>query len=92
MTTNTANQQAATSTSEAVAADELRQFIERLERLEEEKTGIGGDIKEVFQELRGRGFDVKAVRAILRRRKKDRAEIQEEEAILEMYLQALGEI
>lgn len=73
-----------------VAADELKQFIERLERLDEEKTGIAGDIKEVFAELKGRGFDAKAVRQILRIRKKDRAERQEEEAILELYLQALG--
>ncbi|MFD2676150.1 DUF2312 domain-containing protein [Camelimonas lactis] len=73
-----------------VAADELKQFIERLERLEEEKAGIAGDIKEVFAELKGRGFDAKAVRQILRIRKKDQAERQEEEAILELYLQALG--
>ncbi|MFD2679054.1 DUF2312 domain-containing protein [Camelimonas lactis] len=73
-----------------VAADELKQFIERLERLEEEKAGIAGDIKEVFAELKGRGFDARAVRQILRIRKKDSAEQQEEEAILELYLQALG--
>ena len=73
-----------------VAAEELKQFIERIERLEEEKAGISGDIKEVFAELKGRGFDVKAVRQILRIRKKDHAERQEEEAILELYMQALG--
>ena len=73
-----------------VAAEELKQFIERLERLEEEKTGIAGDIKEVFAELKGRGFDALAVRQILRIRKKDQAERQEENAILELYLQALG--
>lgn len=73
-----------------VAAEELKQFIERLERLEEEKAGIAGDIKEVFAELKGRGFDSKAVREILRIRKKDQAELQEEEAILDLYLQALG--
>ena len=76
--------------STGVAADELKQFIERLERLEEEKANIGNDIKEVFAELKGRGFDVKAVRSILRLRKKDHAERQEEEAILELYMQALG--
>ena len=54
------------SSAEGVAADELKQFIERLERLEEEKAGIMGDIKEVFAELKGRGFDAKAVRTILR--------------------------
>ena len=73
-----------------VAADELKQFIERIERLEEEKAGIAGDIKEVFAELKGRGFDVKAIRQILRIRKKDHAERQEEEAILDLYMQALG--
>ncbi|MGA0596936.1 DUF2312 domain-containing protein [Enterovirga sp. CN4-39] len=73
-----------------VAADELKQFIERIERLEEEKAGIAGDIKDVFAELKGRGFDAKAVRQILRIRKKDHAERQEEEAILELYMQALG--
>ncbi|WP_375455111.1 DUF2312 domain-containing protein [uncultured Methylobacterium sp.] len=78
------------SSSEGVAADELRQFIERIERLEEEKAGIAGDIKDVFAEMKGRGFDAKAVRSILRIRKKDHSERQEEEAILELYMQALG--
>ena len=76
----------------SVAADELKQFIERIERLEEEKAGISGDIKEVFAELKGRGFDSKAVRSILRIRKQDHSERQEreQEAILELYMQALG--
>ncbi|WP_449411055.1 DUF2312 domain-containing protein [Methylobacterium komagatae] len=78
------------SSAEGVAAAELKQFIERLERLEEEKAGIAGDIKEVFAELKGRGFDSKAVRTILKIRKQDYAERTEEEAILELYLQALG--
>ena len=78
------------SSSEGVAADELRAFIERIERLEEEKAGIAGDIKEVMAELKGRGFDVKAVQTILRLRKKDHSERTEEEAILELYMQALG--
>jgi len=73
-----------------VAADELKQFIERLERLEEEKAGILEDIKQVFLELKGRGFDGKAVKTILRIRKQDRSERQEQEAILELYMQALG--
>ena len=78
------------SSDDGVAADELKQFIERLERLEEEKVGIMGDIKEVFAELKGRGFDAKAVRSILRIRKQDHSERQEAEAILELYMQALG--
>lgn len=73
-----------------VAAEELKQFVERIERLEEEKAAIAGDIKDVFAELKGRGFDSKAVRSILRLRKKDQDERREEEAILELYLQALG--
>ena len=80
----------ASQIAEGVAADELKQFVERIERLEEEKAAIGNDIKDVMAELKGRGFDVKAVRTILRLRKKDHAERQEEEAILELYLQALG--
>lgn len=78
------------SSADGVAADELRQFIERIERLEEEKAGIQGDIKEVFAELKGRGFDAKAVRTIIRIRKQDHTERQEQEAILELYMQALG--
>jgi uncharacterized protein (UPF0335 family) len=73
-----------------VASGELKSFIERLERLEEEKAGIGGDIKEVFAELKGRGFDAKAVRAILKMRKIDYSERQEFNAIVELYCQALG--
>lgn len=73
-----------------VAADELRQFIERIERLEEEKAGIGEDIKNTFAELKGRGFDATAVREILKIRKRDASERQEQEAILELYMQALG--
>ena len=76
--------------STGVAAEELKQFVERIERLEEEKAGIAGDIKDVFAELKGRGFDSKAIRSILRIRKKDHAERQEEEAILDLYMQALG--
>jgi uncharacterized protein (UPF0335 family) len=75
-----------------VAADELRLLIERAERLEEEKKGISDDIKDVMAEAKGRGYDPKAVRRILSIRKKKKEEYQEEEAILEVYLQALGMI
>lgn len=78
------------SRQEGVAADELKQFIERIERLEEEKAGIQGDIKDVYSELKGRGFDAKIVRGIIRDRKKDHAELQEEQAIGELYREALG--
>lgn len=73
-----------------VAADELKQFVERVERLEEEKKAIADDIKDVLTEMKGRGFDVKAVRQILKIRKQDHSERQEMEAILELYLSALG--
>lgn len=73
-----------------VAADELRQFVERIERLEEEKAGIASDIKDVYAEAKGRGFDAKVLRMVIRRRKRDADEIAEEEAIFELYCQALG--
>lgn len=76
----------------AVAADELRLLIERAERLEEEKKGIANDIADVMAEAKGRGYDPKAIRKILAIRKKKKDEYQEEEAILEVYLQALGMI
>ncbi len=76
--------------SRAVAADEYRQFIERIERLEGEKKAIADDIREVKAELKGRGFDIKATNQILKLRKKTREERQEEDAMLEIYLQALG--
>ena len=75
-----------------VAADELRLLIERAERLEEEKKGIADDIKDVMAEAKGRGYDPTAIRRILTIRKKKKEEFQEEEAILETYMQALGMI
>lgn len=77
---------------ENVAASELRQFIERIERLEEEKAALMGDIKDVMGEAKGRGYDTKAIRTIIRLRKKDKDERMEEEAILETYMNALGMI
>ena len=78
------------SDAHGVARDQLRSFIERIERLEEEKKTIADDIKEVFAEMKGTGFDTKAVRAIIRLRKQDQAERQEAEAILDLYMAALG--
>lgn len=77
-------------TAQKVAAGQLRAFIERIERLEEEKQTIGDDIKEVYAEAKGTGFDTKAMRTIVRLRKKDRAEREEEEAILDLYMSTLG--
>src|SRR5690606_27917092 len=77
-------------TAQTVAAGQLRAFIERIERLEEEKQTIADDIKEVYAEMKGTGFDVKAVRTIVRLRKKDQSERQEEEAMIDLYKAALG--
>lgn len=76
---------------ETVAAGRLRSFIERVERLEEEKSVIAGDIKEVYAEAKGEGYDTKTLRQVVRLRKMDRAERQEREALLDLYLSALGE-
>jgi len=74
----------------SVAADQLKTIIERIERLEEEKAGIAGDIKDVYAEAKANGFDSKVLRKIISIRKQDHDERQEAEAILELYLQALG--
>lgn len=73
-----------------VTADELRQFIERWERLEAEKQDIADQQKEVMAEAKARGYDVKVMKMIIARRKRDRDDIAEEEAILDMYQEALG--
>ena len=73
-----------------VAADELRQFIERLERLEAEKQDIADQQKEVMAEAKGRGYDTKVMRKVIALRKRDANDIAEEEAVLEMYKEALG--
>lgn len=78
------------TSTENVAADELRQFIERIERLEEERQSIATDIKDVKGEAKGRGYDIKAINTILRLRKKDANERIEEETILQTYMAALG--
>ncbi|MFK7868461.1 MAG: DUF2312 domain-containing protein [Roseobacter sp.] len=73
-----------------VTAERLRSFVERIERLEEEKKEVAEQIKEVFAELKSDGFDSKAIRAIVRRRKQDPDAVAEEEAVLDLYLNALG--
>jgi uncharacterized protein (UPF0335 family) len=72
------------------AKDQLKAFIERVERLEEEKKAIADDIRDVFGEAKANGFDVKALRSVVRLRKLDANERREQEAILETYLNALG--
>lgn len=73
-----------------VSAEQLRQFIERVERLEEEKKGISDDIKDVYGEAKAMGFDAKIMKQIVRLRKKTRDARMEEEALLETYKAALG--
>ncbi len=72
------------------AKDHLKAFIERIERLEEEKKAIADDVRDVYAEAKGSGFDVKALRAIVRLRKQDTDERKEHEAIVETYMHALG--
>ncbi|MFA4939864.1 MULTISPECIES: DUF2312 domain-containing protein [Brevundimonas] len=76
----------------ATAQGRLRTIIERLERLEEDKQAVMTDMKEVFAEAKGEGYDVKILRKVIRIRKQDKAKRQEEDAILDLYLSALGEI
>ena len=73
-----------------VARDQLRAFIERIERLEEEKKAISDDIKEIYAEAKGNGFDTKVLRQVVRIRKQDQHERAEQEAILDLYMHALG--
>lgn len=77
--------------TEAVAADHLRQLIERIERLEEEKAALAADIREVYAEAKGHGFDSKIMRQVIKIRKMDRDDRMEQEAVLTLYLEALGE-
>ena len=79
-----------TATVGGVAADQLRAFIERLENLEEEKQNLMADIREVFAEAKGAGFDVKTMRQILKIRKMEPMDRQEEELLLDTYKRALG--
>ena len=79
--------------SKSVFSDgQMRSIVERIERLEEEKKTIAADIKEVYAEAKGNGFDTKILRKVVALRKKDRAKRQEEEAIMDLYLSAIGEI
>jgi uncharacterized protein (UPF0335 family) len=73
-----------------VAADQLKAIIERIERQEEEKKTISDDIRDIYAEAKGNGYDVKALRTIVRLRKQDENERQEQESILDLYKSALG--
>ncbi|MBV9045267.1 MAG: DUF2312 domain-containing protein [Alphaproteobacteria bacterium] len=72
------------------AKEHLRSFIERIERLEEEKKALSDDIREVFSEAKGTGFDTKVMRQVIKLRKMESADRQEQEAMLDLYLSALG--
>ena len=78
------------SDAHGVARDQLRAFIERIERLEEEKKTVSDDIKEVYSEAKANGYNTKILRKVIAIRKRDADERKEEEAILELYLEALG--
>lgn len=80
----------ATVSPDAVAADQLQAFIERIERLAEERSAIAGDMSEVYSEAKGNGFDTKVMKLIVRRRAMDHAALMEQDALLELYMSALG--
>ena len=77
--------------SEGIAVGQLRSLIERIERLEEEKTALSADIREVYAEAKGNGFEPKIMRQVVRLRKLDKEDRQEQEALRDLYLGALGD-
>jgi uncharacterized protein (UPF0335 family) len=76
----------------ATAQGQLKAIVERIERLEEDKAAVMTDLKEVYAEAKGNGYDVKILRKVIRIRKQDRAKRQEEEAVLDLYLSAIGDV
>jgi uncharacterized protein (UPF0335 family) len=79
-----------TSSTESIAVAKLKSFVERIERLETEKTELLGDIREVYAEAKGNGFDTKIMRQVIRLRKMEQNDRQEQDALLDLYRQALG--
>ena len=73
-----------------IAVDRLRSIIERVERLEEERKALAGDIKDIFSEAKSAGFDVKVIRQLISLRKKEPSEVEEQESLLDLYRRALG--
>ena len=97
MTETAATETAATDTATAdtsdvggIAGARLRSFIERIERLEEEKQGLAADIREIYSEAKGVGFDTKVMRQIIKLRKMEQADRREQEELLDLYMQAIG--
>ena len=88
--TNTSN--GTKTNAGGIAAGQLRSFIQRVERLEEEKAALGADIREIYAEAKANGFDPKIMRQVVRLRKMDKSDRQEQEALLDLYLHALGEL
>jgi uncharacterized protein (UPF0335 family) len=84
------NEELTSDAAHGFAKDQLKAIVERIERLEEEKKTISDDIRDVYAEAKGNGFDTKALRTIVRMRKQDANERQEQETILDTYMQALG--
>ncbi len=80
----------ATSDVGGIAADRLRSIIERIERLEEERRALGSDIKDIYAEAKSAGFDTKVLRQIISIRRKEPAEVEEQETLLDLYKRALG--
>jgi uncharacterized protein (UPF0335 family) len=76
--------------TDSVAADQLKSFVERAERLNEEKYGINSDLSDLFKEAKANGFNTKVLKKIIAMRKRDYAERQEEQAVVDLYLEALG--
>ena len=74
----------------SAAQSQLKAIIERIERLEEDKAAVANDLKEVYAEAKGNGFDTKILRKVIRLRKQDKAKRQEEEALIDLYLSAIG--
>ena len=90
MDTDTDTKPEAPPNTGGVAADRLRSLIERIERLEEERKALGSDIKDIYSEAKSAGFDVKVLRQIIRIRKQEPAEVEEQESLLDVYRRALG--
>ncbi|MEJ0019751.1 MAG: DUF2312 domain-containing protein [Acetobacteraceae bacterium] len=73
-----------------IAADRLRSLVDRIERLEEERKALGGDIRDIYAEAKSAGFDVKVLRQLIRIRKQEPADVEEQETLLDVYRRALG--
>lgn len=85
-----ADDSSSVDTLSATAQGKLKSFIERIERLEEDRAAVTSDLKEVYAEAKGEGFDTKILRKVVRLRKQDKAKRQEEDALVDLYLSAIG--